>query len=81
MLKFIERIFKIREAYKTREVMQLFLLSDCPMGKELKNCPFREIRKLSHQELLEFQIKKKREFNELTDQHILCFCKRNKLKV
>jgi hypothetical protein len=48
MPKFIERIFKIREAYKTRELMRLFLLSYCPMGKELKNCPFREIRKLSH---------------------------------
>ena len=78
MLKFIERIFKLREAYNTRKLMQLFLLSYCPMGKELKNCPFREMGKLSHQELLEFKIKKKREFSELTDQHILCFCKKTK---
>jgi hypothetical protein len=81
MLKIIKYIFAYGELRKTRDLMKEFVTVKCPSGKELKKCIFKDFRNLPIKEQIEFRLKKKKEFDNLFDEHMKCLCKRNKIKL
>jgi len=78
MIDIINKILGL-PSNRDQSITKEIVLSKCPMGKELKKCPLKGIRKLSPSEHVEYRLKNKKEVEKLYKQHIQCFRKRNKL--